>query len=72
MDQIITLDFLRDDGKREQTKLYHHTLAQARRLAESVFRRSNGLYLEVDIIAENGYIETMSNLVPTLADLSRI
>jgi hypothetical protein len=32
--QSITLDFLRDDGKREVTKLHRHTLAQARKVPE--------------------------------------
>jgi hypothetical protein len=37
--QVITLDFVRDDGKREVTRLYRHTLAQARNMAESVSGR---------------------------------
>jgi hypothetical protein len=70
--QVITLTFLRDDGKQETTKLYRHTLAQARNFAESVFRKGDALYVEVEISTETGYSETLSNLQPTLADLQRI
>ncbi len=70
--QVITLNFLRNDGRREVTKVYRHTLAEARNLAESVFRKAESLYVEVDISTETGYIETLSNLHPTLADLRRI
>jgi hypothetical protein len=70
--QVITLDFVRDDGKREVTRLYRHTLAQARNMAESVFRQGHGLYVRVDISTESGYSEILPNLSPTLADLRRI
>jgi hypothetical protein len=70
--QVITLTFLRDDGKRETTKLNRYTLAETRNVAESVFRKSDGLYVEVEISTETGYSETLSNLQPTLADLRRI
>jgi len=70
--QVITLSFLRDDGKREVAKVYRQTLEQARNVAESVFQKGDGLYVEVDITADSGYTETLSNLQPTLADLQRI
>jgi hypothetical protein len=68
----ITLQFLRYDGRHEGTKLTHHNLAEARELAEQVFRKSDGLYTEVAICLENGHVETVQNLHPTLADFSRI
>ena len=70
--QVITLTFLRDDGKRETTTLYRYTLAQARNVAESVFHEGDGLYVEVEISTETGYSETLSNLQPTLVDLWRL
>jgi hypothetical protein len=70
--QVITLTFLRDDGKRETTRLYRYTLAQARNVAESVFRKGDRRYVEVEIYTEAGYSETLSNLQPTLAVLGRI
>jgi hypothetical protein len=70
--QVIALSFLRDDGKREVTKLYGCTLAHARDVAESVFRKGDGLYVEVDISTDRGYTETLSNPHPTLADLRRV
>jgi hypothetical protein len=47
--QVITLDFLRAYGKREMMKLHHHTLSEARNMADSVFRKGDGLYVEVEI-----------------------
>jgi hypothetical protein len=72
MDHVITLGFLRNDGKRETTRLYHHTLAKARTLAESVLHKSRGLYTEVDICTEEGHVQTLQKLNPTLADLRNI
>jgi hypothetical protein len=71
-DQVITLDFLRADGRREVTRLYHHSLPEARHHAEWVFRKSEGLYMEVEIILESGYCETLGNLCPTVEDIRRI
>lgn len=68
----ITLHFLRNDGRRERTKLTHHNLVEAREVAERVFCQSDGLYTEVDICLENGHVETIQNLHPQLADSSRI
>ena len=70
--QVITFHFLRNDGRRERTKLDHYDLAEARALVEQVFRVGNGLYTEVDICTESGHIERIQNLHPTLADLQRI
>src|ERR1035438_2094612 len=39
--QVITFHFLRNDGRRERTKLDHYDLAQARILVEQVFRMGN-------------------------------
>jgi hypothetical protein len=57
----ITLHFVRNDGRRERTRLTHHTLAEARSVAEQVLRIGAGLYNEVDICTEDGYIETLQN-----------
>ena len=69
----ITLDFLREDGKHEITTLRYYSLAEARNMAEAVFRRNDVRYIEVEIRMENGYSETRSNLYPaTVEDLKRI
>jgi hypothetical protein len=47
------------DGKREETKLYQHTLAQTRLAAESTLRKGNGRYTEVDIRTGDGHVETL-------------
>jgi hypothetical protein len=70
--KLITLDFLRDDGSHEKATLRYQTLAEARNVADTVFRKSDGLYLEVKITADNGYIETVSNVYATDADLWRV
>ena len=57
----ITLHFVRNDGRRERTRLTHHTLAEARQVAEQVLRIGAGLYTEVDICTEDGHIETIQN-----------
>jgi len=58
-EQSITLNFVRMDGKREETKLYQHTLAQTRLAAESTLRKGNGRYTEVDIRTGDGHVETL-------------
>jgi hypothetical protein len=70
--QTISLHFLRNDGRRERTQLTNHSLTQARQWADWVFRRSEGLYIEANICLEDGYVETVQNPFPTMADLSRI
>jgi hypothetical protein len=57
----ITLHFVRNDGRRERTRLTHHTLAEARKVAEQVLCIGAGLYSEVDICTEDGHIETIQN-----------
>jgi hypothetical protein len=57
----ITLQYVQKDGKRERTKLTHHTLAEARQVAKAVLHVGNGLYTEVDICAEDGTIESIQN-----------
>jgi hypothetical protein len=57
----ITLQYVQKDGKRERTKLTHHTLAEARQVAKAVLHVGNGLYTEVDICSENGTIERIQN-----------
>jgi hypothetical protein len=59
----ITLHYVQKDGRRERTKLTHHTMDEARNIAKAMLHAGNGLYTEVDICAEDGTIETIQNLV---------
>jgi hypothetical protein len=67
----ITLHFVRNDGRRERTRLTHHTLAQARKVAEQVLRIGAGLYNEVDICTVDGHIETIQNSALLVASETR-
>lgn len=70
---LITLDFLREDGRHEITKLVYYSLIQARNMADAVFRRNNIRYIEVEIRTRSGYRETLSNMYPaTVDDLQHI
>jgi hypothetical protein len=71
-EQVITLDFLRNDGHREKTDLDQLTLAQARILAEFALLKGNGRYREVDICMGDGLVETLQNFEPAGASLHRI
>jgi two-component system, chemotaxis family, response regulator Rcp1 len=62
----ITLHCIRKNGRRERTSLTHHSLSEARELAQWVLRVGNGLYTEVDICTEDGTIETLQN--PTMTN----
>ena len=55
----IRFDCLRNDGRHESTKLEHLSLDEAHELAERVLQIGNGLYTEVEIRTESGYIETV-------------
>src|ERR1700752_3491315 len=57
----ITLHYVQKDGKRERTRLTHHTMAEARQVAKAMLHLGHGLYTEVDICAEGGPIETIQN-----------
>ena len=57
----ITLYCVRKDGRRERTKISHHTMADARELAEWMLFIGNGIYTEVDICTEDGTFETIRN-----------
>jgi hypothetical protein len=57
----ITLHYVQKDGRRERTKLTHHTMAEARQVAKAMLHVGNGLYTEVDICSEDGTIETIQN-----------
>jgi hypothetical protein len=59
----ITLHYVQKDGRRERTRLTHHTMAEAREAATGVLHTGNGLYTEVQICAEDGTIETIQNPV---------
>jgi CheY-like chemotaxis protein len=61
MDKILSLDCVRENGRRETTKLPSRTLSEARELAQRVLYLGNGLYTEVDICNEDGTIETIQN-----------
>jgi hypothetical protein len=58
----MTLHYVQKDGRRERTKLTHHTMDEARNIAKAMLHAGNGLYTEVDICAEDGTIETIQNL----------
>ena len=58
---IITLNFHRNDGRIEQTKLKHHSLSGAHEAAQHVLHLGNGLYTDAEIYTENGYVETVHN-----------
>ena len=61
----ITLHYVQKDGRRERTRLTHHTMAEARQVAKAVLHIGHGLYTEVDICPEDGTVETIQN--PTIA-----
>jgi hypothetical protein len=68
----ITLHYVQKNGRRERTKLTHHTLAEARQVAKAMLHAGHGLYAEVDICTEDGTIETIKNPalpVPSWDDL---
>ena len=57
----ITLHYIQKDGRRERTKLTHHTMAEARKVAKAMLHVGNGLYTEVHICTDDGTIETIQN-----------
>ena len=57
----ITLHYVQKDGRRERTKLTHHTMAEAREVAKAMLHVGNGLYTEVRICTEDGTIETIQH-----------
>jgi len=57
----ITLHYVQKDGRRERTKLAHHTMDEARKVAKAVLHAAHGLYVEVDICGEEGTIERIQN-----------
>jgi hypothetical protein len=69
---VITIHFHRNDGRRERIRLTEYSLTQAREYADLVFRECAGLYTEADICREDGYVETVQNLLPMMANVSRI
>ena len=69
----ITVNFLRDDGRRELTELHHYSLAQARSFVDSVFYNNEHQYVEVEISTDGGYRQVLYNLYATTPeDLQRI
>jgi hypothetical protein len=62
----ITLHYIQKGGRRERTKLTHHTMDEARKVAKAMLHAGNGLYTEVNISTEGGTVETIQNpAVPT-------
>jgi hypothetical protein len=57
----ITLHYVQKNGRRERTRLTHHNMAKARKVAKAVLHAGNGLYSEVDICSGDGTIETIQN-----------
>ena len=58
----ITLHYIQKDGRRERTKLYNHTLDEARKVAKAMLHAAHGLYTEVDICGDGGTVERIQNL----------
>ena len=64
---VITLQYIQQDGSRERTKLTHHTMTEAREVANATLHAGNGLYIEVQLCTEGGAIEKIQNpAVPTV------
>jgi hypothetical protein len=61
IESTMTLYCVRKDGRRERTEISHHTMADARELAEWLLYIGNGLYTEVDICTEDGTVKTIRN-----------
>ena len=57
----ITLHYVQKNGRRERTKLTHHTMTEARKVARAVLHIGNGLYTEDDICNADGTIERIRN-----------
>ena len=57
----IILHYVQKDGRRERTKLAHHSMDEARKVAKAVLHASHGLYTEVDICQDGGKIERIQN-----------
>jgi hypothetical protein len=69
--QDMTLHFLRFDGKREITKLSHHTVAQAHSLVEGLLRVTKDVYTEVEIHCDGRYVETVQSPHVALEEAER-
>jgi len=61
----ITLDCVLKNGRRETTKLTHHTLPVAREVAKWVLQAGKGLYTEIDLRTEDGHLETLRSTAPS-------
>ncbi len=59
--ETITLRFLRDDGKEERVYLAHHSLSEAREVAENVLGRGAGLYIQVKLSKAGRLIEIIDH-----------
>jgi CheY-like chemotaxis protein len=60
----ITLYCISKNGRRDTTKLTHHTLPVAREVAKWVLQAGNGRYSEIDVCTEDGKSETIRSTAP--------
>ena len=64
----ITLHCISKNGRRDTTKLTHHTLPVAREVAKWVLQAGNGRYSEIDVCTEDGKSETIRSTAPAPTD----
>ena len=62
IEPTITLHYVQKDGRCERTRLTHHTMDEARKVAKAMLHVGNGLYTEVLICPEDGTIETIQHI----------
>jgi chemotaxis family two-component system response regulator Rcp1 len=66
-ERAIHLHCVRNDGRRETTKLTGHTLPAAREAAKRVLEEGGRFYAQVDICTEDGHIETIDKNTAVVA-----
>ena len=65
----IHLHCVRKGGRRDTTKLTHHTIPSARQMAKRVLQEGGEFYTQVDICTEDGHIETIDKNTEVAAPL---
>src|ERR1700677_2596301 len=68
-ESAIHLHCVRKGGRRDTTKLTHHTIPSARELAKQVVQEGGGFYTQVDICTEDGHIETIDKNTDVVAPM---
>src|ERR1700730_12543413 len=68
-ERAIHLHCVRQDGRRETTKLTGHTLPAARAAAKRVLEEGGRFYAQVDICTEDGHIETIDKNTAVVAPM---